>query len=257
MSEVAIGWWGLALSFLLIAAAIGVSLSYQLKLERSLLVATLRAVAQLALAGWALALILDDDTATVFAWLWVGAMVPAAALTAKRRESRLPGLMLSTSIGYIFGLGISLTVVFALGIMPLENRVLVPIAGMIVGNSLKVVVVAATRLVDAVRDQSGEIEAMLALGIDRRRSLNKVRTEALRLALLPQIETTRSVGIVFLPGVLTGLILAGIDPLDAALIQASVLFLILGSAAITGLVVVITGANQFITNDQRLIIPES
>jgi putative ABC transport system permease protein len=75
--------------------------------------------------------------------------------------------------------------------------------------------------------------------------------------LLPQIETTRSVGIVFLPGVLTGLILAGIDPLDAAIIQASVLFLILGSAAITGLVVVITGANQFITNDQRLIIPES
>ena len=164
--------------------------------------------------------------------------------------------MLSTSIGYIFGLGVSLTVVFALGIMPLENRVLVPIAGMIVGNSLKVVVVAATRLVDAVRDQSGEIEAMLALGIDRRRSLNKVRTEALRLALLPQIETTRSVGIVFLPGVLTGLILAGIDPLDAAIIQASVLFLILGSAAITGLVVVITGANQFITNDQRLVIPE-
>ena len=170
MSEVAIGWWGLALSLLLIAAAIGVSLSYQLKLERSLLVATLRAIAQLALAGWALALILDDDTSTVFAWLWVGAMVPAAALTAKRRESRLPGLMLSTSIGYIFGLGVSLTVVFALGIMPLENRVLVPIAGMIVGNSLKVVVVAATRLVDAVRDQSGEIEAMLALGIDQRRA---------------------------------------------------------------------------------------
>ena len=256
MSEVTIGWWGLALSLLLIAAAIGVSLSYKLKLERSLLVAALRAIAQLVLAGWALTLILDDDTSTVFACLWLGVMVPAAALTAKRRESRLPGLILSTSIGYIFGLGISLTVVFVLGIMPLENRVLVPIAGMIVGNSLKVVVVAATRLVDAVRDQSGEIEAMLALGIDQRRALNKVRTEALRLALLPQIETTRSVGIVFLPGVLTGLILAGIDPLDAALIQASVLFLILGSAAITGLVVVITGANQFITNDQRLVIPE-
>ena len=97
---------------------------------------------------------------------------------------------------------------------------------------------------------------MLALGIDQRKALNGVRVEALRLALLPQIETTRSVGIVFLPGVLTGLILAGIDPLDAALIQASVLFLILGSAAITGLVVVITGANRFITEDQRLAIPE-
>jgi len=257
MSEVAIGWWGLTLSLLLIVVAIGVSLSYKLKLEKNLITATLRAITQLVLAGWALTLILADDASAIFAWLWVGAMVPAAALTARRREPRLSGLVATTSIGYVFGLGISLAVVFPLGVMPLENRVLVPIAGMVIGNSLKVVVVAATRLVDAVIDQSGEIEAMLALGIDRRKALNKVRTEALRLALLPQIETTRSVGIVFLPGVLTGLILAGIDPLDAALIQASVLFLILGSAAITGLVVVIGGANQFITSDQRLVTPES
>lgn len=256
MSEVAIGWWGLVLSLVLIAVTIAVSLSYKLKLEQSLVVATLRAIGQLVLAGWALTLILDKDAPAIYAWLWVGAMIPAAALSAKRRERRLPGLAVTTAIGYVLGLGVSLVTVFALDIMPLENRVLVPVAGMIVGNSLKVVVVAATRLVDAVTEQKGQIEAMLALGIDQRKALNGVRVEALRLALLPQIETTRSVGIVFLPGVLTGLILAGIDPLDAALIQASVLFLILGSAAITGLVVVITGANRFITEDQRLAIPE-
>ncbi|CAI8289452.1 MAG: putative iron export permease protein FetB [Acidimicrobiales bacterium AG-410-I20] len=256
MSEVAIGWWGLVLSLLLIAVTIAVSLSYKLRLERGLVVATLRAIGQLVLAGWALTLILDKDASAIYAWLWVGAMIPAAALSAKRRESRLPRLAVTTAIGYVLGLGVSLVTVFALDIMPLENRVLVPVAGMIVGNSLKVVVVAATRLVDVVTEQQGQIEAMLALGIDQRKALNRARIEALRLALLPQIETTRSVGIVFLPGVLTGLILAGVDPLDAALIQASVLFLILGSAAITGLVVVITGANQFITEDQRLVIPE-
>ena len=92
MSEVAIGWWGLVLSLVLIAVTIAVSLSYKLKLEQSLVVATLRAIGQLVLAGWALTLILDKDASAIYAWLWVGAMIPAAALSAKRRERRLPGL---------------------------------------------------------------------------------------------------------------------------------------------------------------------
>ncbi len=79
--------------------------------------------------------------------------------------------------------------------------------------------------------------------------------DALRLALLPQIEITRSVGMVFIPGALTGLVLAGVDPVDAALVQAALLFLILGSAAITGLVVVLLGAGRFFTADQRLEPP--
>jgi putative ABC transport system permease protein len=60
---------------------------------------------------------------------------------------------------------------------------------------------------------------------------------------------------VFLPGALTGMILAGVDPLDAALVQAAILFLILGSAAITGLVVVLGGARRIVTADQRLVLP--
>jgi len=82
-----------------------------------------------------------------------------------------------------------------------------------------------------------------------------VASDALRLALRPQIETTRSVGVVFLPGALTGLILAGVDPIQAALIQAALLFLILGTAAVTGLVVVFFGVRVFLTDDQRLVPP--
>jgi len=60
---------------------------------------------------------------------------------------------------------------------------------------------------------------------------------------------------VFLPGVLTGLILAGVDPIQAALVQAALLFLILGTAAVTGLVVVFFGVRVFLTDDQRLVPP--
>ena len=160
-----------------------------------------------------------------------------------------------TALGYLLGLGISLSTVFGFGVMPFEARTLVPVAGMVVGNSLKVVVVAATRLVDGIRDRAGEVEAMLALGFGPSRAVRDVTSDALRLALRPQIEITRTAGVVFLPGALTGLILAGVDPLQAALIQVAILFLILGTAAVTALVVVLLGVRTFISDDHRLVPP--
>ena len=97
---------------------------------------------------------------------------------------------------------------------------------------------------------------MLSLGFTRHKAVKRIVSETLKLSLIPQIETTRTVGVVFLPGMLTGLILAGVDPLEAALMQAIILFLILGSAAITGLIVVLLGAQKFLTADHRLEAPE-
>jgi putative ABC transport system permease protein len=255
MQEITVGWWGLVASLMMVAITIAISLFLRLKLERNLTIATGRSIGQLVIAGWALTLVLKDETSIVWAWLWVVAMVPFAAISASKREQRLQGLIWTAAAGYLLGLGVSLSVLFTLQILPLESRVLVPIAGMIVGNSLRVVVVAATRLVDAIRDSKSEIEAMLSLGFTRHKAVQRIVSETLKLALIPQIETTRTVGIVFLPGVFTGLILAGVDPLEAALMQAVILFLILGSASITGLIVVIFGAQKFLTIDNRLEPP--
>ena len=256
MQEVTVGWWGLVASLTMVILTVGISLFLKLKLERDLTIATGRSIGQLVIAGWALTLVLKDETSIVWAWLWVVAMIPFAAISASRREQRLRGLVWPTASGYPLGVGLRLPVLFASHILPLESRVLVPIAGMIVGNSLRVVVVAATRLVDAVRDSQLEIEAMLSLGFTRHKAVKRTVSETLKLSLTPQIETTRTVGVVFLPGILTGLILAGVDPLEAALMQAVILFLILGSAAITGLIVVLFGAQKFLTADHRLEAPE-
>ncbi len=87
MTDVDIGWWGLAASLLLVVVVVAVSSARRLRLEADLVVATVRAVGQLVLAGWALTLLLDDDVSIAWAWLWVAAMVPAAAWSARRRES--------------------------------------------------------------------------------------------------------------------------------------------------------------------------
>ncbi len=241
-------WWGLIASLVPLLVVVGISLSRGLGLERDLVVATVRAIAQLVAAGWALTLLLDGDASMAWAWAWVAVMVPMAGDAARRREPRLPGLGWMTGLGGLIGLGISLSVVFGLGVLPLEARVLVPVSGMVVGNSLRVVVVAATRLVDGLREREGEVEALLALGFRPTRAVRDVASDALGLSLRPQLETTRSVGMVFLPGALTGLILAGVDPMDAVLIQAALLFLILGTAAVAGLVVVVVGVRPFLVD---------
>ncbi len=93
MTDVSIGWVGLAASLLLVAVTVGVSRGRRLGLEKDLVVASARAVGQLLLAGWALTLLLADDVPIAWARLWVAAMVPVAAWSARRREPRLPGIM--------------------------------------------------------------------------------------------------------------------------------------------------------------------
>ena len=86
---------------------------------------------------------------------------------------------------------------------------LVPIAGMMVGNSMTATILAARRLTDELRDKRDEVEARLALGQHSRQAATPYVRAALRAALTPQIEATKATGLVFLPGVMTGLILAG------------------------------------------------
>ncbi|MBV8347590.1 MAG: ABC transporter permease, partial [Mycolicibacterium sp.] len=135
---------------------------------------------------------------------------------------------------------------------PLQGRTLVPIAGMMIGNSMTATVLVARRLVDELRDKRDEVEARLALGQPYRQAATPYLRIALRSAVSPQIETTKATGLVLLPGTMTGLILAGVPPLQAVLVQAVVMFLILGSVAITTVVVALGLERRLFTADHRL-----
>ncbi len=113
---------------------------------------------------------------------------------------------------------------------------------------------AARRVVAELADHRLEVEARLALGQpwSGRPSRPYVRA-AVRTALTAQIESTKTVGLIALPGAMTGLILAGVDPLDAVLVQVVVMYLILGAAATTTAIVGIGVARRLFTPDHRLI----
>lgn len=241
------------LGLVLVAVAIGLSLWQRLGLEPRIAWATLRAVVQLLIVGAGLALVIAPDAPLVWSWLWVAAMTVYAGELVRRRTPEIPRLLPLTVAAFAVTAAVTLGVLFGLGIFPLEGRTVVPLAGMMVGNAMNATVLAARRVVGELRDKRPEVEVRLALGQSSREAARPYLSTALRTALIPQIEKTKAVGLVFLPGAMTGLILAGVDPIDAVLVQAVVMFLVLGAVATTATVIGVGLVRRLFTDDHRLV----
>lgn len=253
MEDVGIGWVGLAGSLLLVAVAIGLSMAQGLRLEGPIVWASVRAAAQLLLVGWALKLVLDPDVPLAFAFGWVALMVVFAAVTVRRRAPEVPAAFGLSLVALTAVAVVSLGVIFGLGVFPMNGRTIVPIAGMMIGNSMTATMVAARRVVGELRDKRDEVEARLALGHAWREASRPYVRDALRTALIPQIESTKAVGLVFLPGAMVGLILAGVDSSDAVLVQLALMYLILGSVATSVTVIGVGLTRRLFTSDHRLV----
>jgi len=248
-----IGWTGLALSTFLVAVAIGLSLWRGLGLEPSLAWAALRAIVQLLAVGLLLKVLLEPGVSYWWALLWVAAMVTIAAWTLHNRAPAVPGMIWLALTAFGAAALLTLGVLFGFGIFELNVRTIVPLSGIMIGNSLGATVLVSRRLVEDFRDKRDEVEARLALGQPAIEAARPYVRASLRTALIPQIETTKVVGLIALPGSMTGLILAGVDPIDAVRVQAAVMYLILGSAATTTTVMALGIQRRLFTRDHRLV----
>ncbi len=253
MNDAAIGWAGLGLSLILVGVAVGLSLWQGLRLEKDMLWAAGRALVQLLAVGYVLQYIVEPDTPIVWAWVWVVLMLLVASLTARRRAPEVPGIMGLTLGATSASAALALFVVFGLGMYPVVGRAVVPIAGMMIGNSIGSIVVASRRILGELADRRPEVEARLALGQPWQEASKPFVRSALRTALTSQIENTKAVGLVFLPGAMTGLILAGADPVDAVLVQAALMYLILGCVATNVVLIGLGLTRRLFTPDHRLV----
>lgn len=251
MDDQVVGWGAAAISLVFVAIAVALTAQQRLGLSRPILVAVGRSLIQMAVVGAALVPIVDPETPMAWSWLWVSAITVFASVTVARRAPDVPGLvwvsLLAMGLVGVTGIGI----VFGLGVFPLEGRTLVPVAGMIVGNSMKAGVLGATRITEALADHRDEIEAGLALGMTPRRAAQRMIRSALSTAISPQVEQTAALGVVFLPGAMTGLILAGADPLGAVRAQLVLMYVILAGVVIAAMVTGLGTVRKLTTDDAR------
>lgn len=244
--------WGLAASAGLIVVVVAISLWRKLGLERSLIWAALRALGQLLAVGWALQLVVDPDDPLIWSFLWLLVMLCFASWTTAQRAAGVPRVLPLSFLAYLISMAVTLGVLFGFGVYEPEGRTIVPLAGIVVGNSLAATVLVSRQLLIAATEQRRAIEGRLALGLTAGEAFRPHLRTALRTALVPQIETTKAVGIVFLPGAMVGLILAGVEPLDAVRVQISVMYLVLGSVATTTTVMSFGISRELFTPAQQL-----
>ena len=253
MADPTVGLLGLAASASLVAIAVALSSWAGLGLGRSLVGASLRALVQLLLLGVILGAIIAPGRSPALSWLWVLVMIGFASWTVHRRVPEVPGLAVLSAMAFSVAAVATLGVLFGFGVFPINGQTIVPLAGLMIGNSMTATVLVSRRVVAEFRDKAPEIEARLALGQPSSQASAPYLREALRTALIPQIETTRAVGIIFLPGAMVGLLLAGVDPMDAVQVQIVVMYLVLGSVAITTSIVGLGLMRRLFTPAQQLV----
>jgi putative ABC transport system permease protein len=249
-----VGWSGLVVSMLFVGLAIGISYWQHLRLERRIAIAVVRSLVQLLIVGAALVIVVKPSTPLVWSWLWVVAIVGFAGVTVHRRAPAIPGLLAVALASNAIVASLNMAVIYGFGIFPLEGRTLVPVAGMTIGNAMNAGVVGATRLAQVAADHRAEIEARVALGLPGQEAMRPFLRQILRTAIGPQIESTAALGIVFLPGAMTGLVLAGVAPLDAVRTQLALMYVILAGVAMTTMFTVLGAARRLMTPDDRLLV---
>ncbi len=196
--------------------------------------AILRASAQLVLVALLLRGILTVPW-TVIAFLLL--MVTTASMVAGGRLGELYRGRRTALAGVLAGSGVTLVLIFALQLVDTGARYLVAVAGIIIGNAMTAATLSGRNFLRGARGRHAEVEAWLALGATPSRAHDDLGREAVREALLPTLDQTRSTGLVTLPGAFVGALFGGASPVEAAQFQLVVLAGVALTATVTGVVV--------------------
>jgi len=233
----------LSLAALLVVALAWVSRKLQLKIGGRLLLSAVRTVIQLSLIGFVLKALFESTEAGWVALMALVMILAAGREVRARQKHRLRG-------PWSFGIGLSAMFIssFAVTVLALAvmihaepwyaPRYAIPLLGMLLGNTMNGVSLAVNQLTQNVRSQRAVIETRLALGQTKSEAIDDIRRESIRTGLIPIINAMAAAGLVSLPGMMTGQILAGNLPADAAKYQILIMFLIAGGTGFGMLVAV-------------------
>jgi UDP-glucose/iron transport system permease protein len=251
MSTVSITLGEVAASLALIAVAVAVSFWRRADLEQDIAVSVLRSFLQLTAVGYVIQAIFDTDSLWLVVALLAG-MVGFGAWTARGRAKGVPAVTIPIVLALAVAAAVTLGLVLAVGVFEPTPRYLVPVGGMVIGNSMTAVAVALNRLADEMNDGRRQVEAMLALGATSNQASRAIVTRSLRSGMIPLIDSTKTTGIVFFPGTMVGMLVAGAEPVDAVRLQIVLLWVLLGAVALAGLIAVSMGYRGFFTDAQQL-----
>lgn len=202
-------------------------------LERETLTALARGIVQIVAVGSVLGLLLGGPD-------WTGvllllAMIVVAARIAARRAKGLPGAFRSALVGIFLGAGTVIALMVLAGVIDPKVSTLVPVGSMLISNTMNTCAQSLERFRADLEAHVGQIEAALALGAAPERTVAPYTQAAVRASLIPRIDALSSLGIVWIPGLMAGMVLSGSDPVYAATYQFAVIAMIYAASGLTAL----------------------
>jgi len=251
-----IDWARIGASLALVVAAGALGYWQHAGLTGDLVMATVRSFFQLIAIGYALEIIFAKDS-LFWTLLIIVVMLAVAAYTSAQRGKGIPHAMFITNASIGTGAALTIGLLVGLRVFEFSPRYTIPIAGMVIGNAMTTCSLVMARLRDDVLSQRNQIETALALGATGKQAVTPIVRRAVRAAMVPIIDTTKTVGLIKLPGAMTGMILAGASPMAAVQLQIIVMYMLVGATAFTGLAAAYLTARVFFSKAHQLVLPPS
>lgn len=230
-----------------------ISYRENLGLGKEIIVSIIRAIIQLIIIGYILDTIFGIEN-LAFTIILVIIIIFNAAINTKNRGGQIKNVTVISFISIAIGTLITILVLVLSGSIKFTPNEIIPVAGMIVSNSMVAIGLSYRNLNTSFKNRRAEVEVKLSLGADIKESSKDIIRESIKLAIIPTIDSAKTLGIVSLPGMMTGLILGGVPPMEAIKFQIMVTFMILSSASISTLIATYLCYKDFFNNRKQLKI---
>jgi putative ABC transport system permease protein len=254
-SQVSLGLAQAAIASVLALLVVLLARRRNIHLESDAAIALVRGIVQIVVVGSILMLLLKGPRWTSV-FLLAGMIIAAGSISAKRAKN-VPGAWKVSTCSIAAGAGLVTAVMTWAGVIDTAITSLIPVGSMIIANAMNTNGLALNRFRSEVLSHSGEIETALALGAAPDKTIASYTEASIHSSLIPAIDNLRSLGIVWIPGLMTGMLIAGVDPLYAAIYQFVVIAMILASSGLTSLLSTTMIRAHIFSSAEQLLLKES
>lgn len=247
----------LALALVIIAMAVALSSWQKLGLEGQFILASARSLLQLTVIGYVLAFVFAIENPVAVIAILLIMLTIATIVTRNRIDKKMQRLLPIVGGSLLASTALTLAYLILVIIQPptwYEPQYLIPLAGMIIGNAMNSAALAGERLASTINSSRLEIETHLSLGATPQQAVSVYRRDAIRASLIPTLNSMMVAGLVTLPGMFTGQVLSGVNPLDATSYQILIFFAIAFANLMTALLVTKGVYSQFFNDNLQLLV---
>ncbi|GEO79191.1 ABC superfamily ATP binding cassette transporter, permease protein [Companilactobacillus mindensis DSM 14500] len=251
MSNLTVSNSTLMLGFVLVLVALVIGYVEKLHIDKDIIVGVIRAIIQLSIVGYILKYVIKaNNNWLTFACFAI--IVVNASWNAGKRGNGIPKAFQSSLLAIFVGTTVTLTTLVLTGSIKFVPEQIVPVTGMIASNIMVAIGLCYRNMKQTFTDRHQQVLEKLALGADIKLASLDILQDSIRSGMQPTIDSIKTLGLVSLPGMMSGLIFAGVDPVKAIKYQIMITFMLLASTGIGSIISCYLGYKQFFNERKQL-----